>query len=176
MIEVDLEYPDELHDFHNDYPLGPESLEKNKVWKLISNLNDKEHYILHKRNLELFLELFIHRGIKLREEAWMRSYIEKNTVLRMNAKKKKKFEKDFFKLLNNSVFRETMENVQKRVDIRLVNDREKNQKNDFSSELQASQTFQRKLCGNSSSENETFIRQTDLCGNVNPGSFQDPDV
>ena len=88
MIEVDLEYPDELHDFHNDYPLGPESLEKNKVWKLISNLNDKEHYILHKRNLELFLELFIHRGIKLREEAWMRSYIEKNTVLRMNAKKK----------------------------------------------------------------------------------------
>ena len=117
-IYLDLEYPEELQDLHNDYPLAPESLEKNKVWKLIPNLNDKEQYILHERNLELHLSLGmrlkkIHRGIKFREEAWMRSYIEKNTVLRMKANSK--FEKVFFKLLNNSVFGKTMENIRKQL-------------------------------------------------------------
>ena len=99
--------------------------------KLIPNLWDKEKYIVHHENLKLYLELGlkvkkIHRGIKFREEPWMRSYIELNTDLR--TKGKNDFEKDFFKLMNNSVFGKTMENIRNRVDVRLVNDQKKRKK------------------------------------------------
>ena len=125
ILEVDLEYPRGLHDLHNDYPLAPERLKIN-VEKLIPNLWDKKKYIVHHENLKLYLELGlkvkkIHRGIKFREEPWMRSYIELNTSLR--TKGKNDFEKDFFKLMNNSVFGKTMENIRNRVDVKLVNNR-----------------------------------------------------
>ena len=127
ILEVDLEYPWELHDLHNDYPLGPERLKINNVEKLIPNLWDKESYVVHHENLKLYLELGlkikkIHKGIKFREESWMKSYIELNTRLRTEAKND--FEKDFFKLMNNSVFGKTMENIRNRVDVRLVNNQE----------------------------------------------------
>ena len=126
ILEVDLEYPRDLHDLHNDYPLAPERLKIKNVEKLIPNLWDKEKYIVHHENLKLYEELGlkvkkIHRGIKFREEAWMRSYIELNTRLRANGKND--FEKDFFKLMNNSVFGKTMENIRNRVDVKLVNNR-----------------------------------------------------
>ena len=126
ILEVDLEYPRGLHDLHNDYPLAPERLKINNVEKLIPNLWDKKKYIVHHENLKLYLELGlkikkIHRGIKFREEPWMRSYIELNTDLR--TKGKNDFEKDFFKLMNNSVFGKTMENIRNRVDVKLVNNR-----------------------------------------------------
>ena len=123
---MDLDYPKDLHDLHNDYPLAPERLKIGGVEKLIPNLWDKEKYIVHHENLKLYLELGlkvekIHRGIKFREEPWMRSYIKLNTRLRTEAKND--FEKDFFKLMNNSVFGKTMENIRNRVDVKLVSDR-----------------------------------------------------
>ena len=126
ILEVDLEYPRDLHDLHNDYPLAPERLKINNVEKLIPNLWDKEKYIVHHENLKLYLGLGlkvkkIHRGIKFREKAWMKPYIELNTDLRANGKND--FEKDFFKLMNNSVFGKTMENIRNRVDVKLVNNR-----------------------------------------------------
>ena len=126
ILEVDLEYPRGLHDLHNDYPLAPERLKIGGVEKLIPNLWDKKKYIVHHENLKLYLDLGlkvkkIHRGIKFREEPWMRSYIELNTSLR--TKGKNDFEKDFFKLMNNSVFGKTMENIRNRVDVKLVNNR-----------------------------------------------------
>ena len=107
ILEVDLEYPRDLHDLHNDYPLAPERLKIKNVEKLIPNLWDKEKYIVHHENLKLYLGLGlkvkkIHRGIKFRKKAWMKPYIELNTDLRANGKND--FEKDFFKLMNNSVF------------------------------------------------------------------------
>ena len=129
ILEVDLEYPNNLHDLHNDYPLCPEKVKcKNRVEKLIPNLRDKEKYVIHYKNLIQCLDMglkikHIHRGIKFVESEWMKPYIEKNTNLR--AKAKNNFEKDFFKLMNNSVFGKTMENIRNRVDVKLVNTKEK---------------------------------------------------
>ena len=129
ILEVDLEYPENLHDLHNDYPFCPERVEcKNGVKKLIPNLRDKTKYVIHYKNLIQCLRAGmklkkIHRGIKFVESEWMKSYIDKNTNLRAMAKNN--FEKDFFKLMNNSVFGKTMENLRNRVDVRLVNTKEK---------------------------------------------------
>ena len=129
ILEVDLEYPENLHDLHNDYPFCPERVKcKNGVEKLIPNLNDKTKYIIHYKNLIQCLRAGmklkkIYRGIKFVQSEWMKPYIDKNTNLRAMAKNN--FEKDFFKLMNNSVFGKTMENIRNRVDVKLVNTKEK---------------------------------------------------
>ena len=129
ILEVDLEYPKELHDLHNDYPLCPERVKCDKgVEKLIPNLRDKTKYVIHYKNLMQCLKLGmklkkIHRGIKFIESAWLKPYIDKNTNLRTQAKNN--FEKDFYKLMNNSVFGKTMENIRNRVNVQLVTSREK---------------------------------------------------
>ena len=129
ILEVDLEYPENLHDSHNDYPFCPERVEcKNGVEKLIPNLRDKTKYVIHYKNLIQCLKAGlklkkIHRGIKFIESEWMKPYIEMNTNLRTKAKNN--FEKDFFKLMNNSVFGKTMENIRNRVNVKLVNTEEK---------------------------------------------------
>ena len=124
ILEVDLEYPEELHDLHNDYPLCPERVECDRgVKKLIPNLRHKNNYVIHYKNLMQCLRLGmklkkIHRGIKFIETAFLKPYIDKNTSLRAQAKNN--FEKDFFKLMNNSVFGKTMENIRNRVNVKLV--------------------------------------------------------
>ena len=131
ILEVDLEYPKELHDLHNDFPLAPEILELGGIKKLTQNLRDKEGMVLHWRNLAFYLSLGmklkkIRRGISFKEESFMKCYIDKNTELRSRGKTK--FEKDFFKLMNNSVFGKTIENLRKRISIHLVKDAEKAEK------------------------------------------------
>ena len=125
ILEVDSEYPKELHDLHNDYPLAPEQIEVNKVEKLIPNLWNKKNYVIHYENLKQYLNLGlkltnIHRGIKFKESQWLKKYIALNTNLRTKARNE--FEKDFFKLMNNSVFGKTMENIRNRSVIKLVTD------------------------------------------------------
>jgi hypothetical protein len=56
VLEVDLEYPEELHVLHNEYPLAPERVVVNKVEKFIPNLNNKTNYVLHYTNLKLYAE------------------------------------------------------------------------------------------------------------------------
>ena len=145
IYEVDLEYPEELHDLHNDYPCAPEKIKvtddmlsdycreiKNKfkirsgnVNKLIPTLNEKKNYVLHEENLKLYLSLGlklkkIHRVLEFSEKPWLKEYIDFNTEKRKKAKNE--FEKDFFKLMNNSVFGKTMENIRKRSNIKLETD------------------------------------------------------
>ena len=107
-LEVDLEYPEDLHDLHNDYPLAPERIKIRNVEKLIPNLNNKTNYVVHDENLKLYESLGlkitkIHRRIKFEESAWLEEYINLNTKLRIEAKQSgNNFEVDFFKLMNKS--------------------------------------------------------------------------
>jgi len=124
ILEIDLEYPKKLHDSHNAYLLAPERLIVNKVEKRIQNLNNNKKYVLHYKNLKQYLNLGlklkkIPRRITFNENAWLKPCIELNTNLRSKAQNE--FEKDFFKLMSNSIFGKTMENIQNRVNIRLVN-------------------------------------------------------
>jgi hypothetical protein len=124
-IEVDLEYPEELHDIHSDYPLAPESLTINKCTKLVPNLQNKTNYVVHHENLKLYERLGmritkVHRGLSFDESPWLKKYIDLNTSLRTAATND--FEKDFFKLMNKSVFGKTMEDVEQHIDVKLVTD------------------------------------------------------
>ena len=51
-VEVDVQYPEKLHEFHNDLPFLPERIKIKKVEKLVGNLHDKTGYVRHKRNLK----------------------------------------------------------------------------------------------------------------------------
>ena len=123
ILEVDVKYPKKLHDLHSDLPFLPERMEINKCKKLVCNLYDKKKYVVHinslKQALNFGLKLKkIHRVIEFNQEAWLKPYIDMNTELRKLARND--FEKDLFKLMNNSVFGKTMENIRKHKDITLV--------------------------------------------------------
>ena len=133
-----MEYPVKLHDLNSDFPLSPEKMKvtdeilspysqqlkerldltEPHIAKLVPNLYDKTRYILHYRNLKLYLSL----GLKLtkirhilafQQSPWLKEYIDFNTEKRKHAAND--FEKDFFKLINNSVYGKTMENLWNRV-------------------------------------------------------------
>jgi len=130
ILEVDLEYPPELHEEHNSYPLAPEKKVVKKEWmsdyqkrlmedldlkppdskKLLLTLKDKKNYIVHYRNFQFYLEQgmklkHVHRVLEFEQECWMEPYIRMNTEFRKKAKSG--FEKNFYKLMNNSVFGKT---------------------------------------------------------------------
>ena len=148
ILEVDLTYPTELHDDHNDYPLAPETfnieqhmlsdyarriqeelhLPKSTCTKLVPNLQNKTKYVVHYRNLKLYQALGlqltkIHRVLVFEQSPWLKAYIEFNTSKRKTAKSD--FEKDFFKLMNNAVFGKTMENLRKHANVKLVSMKKK---------------------------------------------------
>ena len=128
IFDVDLEYPSHLWEDHNDYPLAPEKMIVNGVEKLICHFKPRKNYVVHYRNLRQYLEMgmritAVHRGISFYQSSWMEPYIRKNTELRKTAANN--FEKDFFKLMNNSVFGKTIENTRKRQNIHLIDNRKK---------------------------------------------------
>lgn len=127
VLEVDLKYPKRLHDLHNDYPLAPERKKLGNCEKLCGTLTYKENYIVHIKNLKFYLEqglelTNIKRVIQFEQKAWMKEWIDMNTAFRTNAKND--FEINYFKLMNNSTFGKTMENVRGRVDIKTAFDEE----------------------------------------------------
>ena len=144
ILNVDLEYPDELYVLHYHYPLAPEKLaipydmlsdyckkiagkygvKAGDVKKLISDLGNKTNYVVHYRNLQLYLSLGmkrtkIHKVLKFKQSDWMKKLLvltlKKEQTLLIVLKKK------FFKLMIYSVYGKKMENVRKRINVRLVN-------------------------------------------------------
>ena len=143
VFEVDLHVPDAVHDRHNDYPLAPEKLtidetmlspfqqqfpeeQKKPSQKLTPNLLPKKNYVVHYRNLQFYLKQGlklkkIHRVLTFIQEPWLARYIDSNTQMR--AKSQSSFGKDFFKLMNNSVFGKTQEFLRNRIRVEVVNNR-----------------------------------------------------
>ena len=145
ILEVDLESPKELHEEHNAYSPPPERMMVQKEWmyeyqyglgnwvvptevkKLVPNLHNKERYVLHYRNLQLYLSLGmhlkkIHRALCFKQSPWTEPYIRMNTEFRKQDSSD--FEKDLYKLMKNSVFGKTTENLLKCVDVKLVRKKE----------------------------------------------------
>ena len=123
IFEADVKYPKRLHELHSDLPFLPERMEINKCKKLVCNLCNKKKYVAHINTLKQALNhglkfKKIHRVIEFNQETWLKPYIDMNTELRKLVKND--FEKDLFKLMNNSVFGKTMENIRKHRDIKLV--------------------------------------------------------
>ena len=121
ILEVD--YTKRLHKLHSDLPFLSERMEVSKCKKLVCNLFNKKKYVAHintlKQALNHGLKLKrIHRVIEFNQNEWLKPYIGMNTELRKKAKND--FEKYLFKLVNNSVFGKTMENIRKHRDIKLV--------------------------------------------------------
>ena len=149
IVECDLEYPAEIHDSHNEYPLAPQRLSievrmlsdkqveikrhyertrtKDNI-KLIPNLMSKPKYVTHYFNLKYYLEhglrlTKVHRVVRFQQSRWMAPYIQKNSDMRKEARNA--FEKDLFKLMNNAIYGKTCENIKKRTSIRLLSDIQK---------------------------------------------------
>ena len=148
ILEVDLHYPDNVHDKHTDYPLavekkiitGRQLCPVNKEFlrinnekfksstKLVPDLSDKLKYVCSLRNLQLFLKLGlvlkkIHRVLAADQTDFMTSYISFNSSKRQVAESD--FEKNFFKLLNNAVYGKFIESVRKRTNVDVVKDTNK---------------------------------------------------
>ena len=94
-----------MFNLHKNLPFLAERKKLEKCKKLVCNICDKENYVVHIRalkqalNHELILKK-VYRIIQFNQEAWLKPYIGMNTELRKEAKRK--FEKDFFKLMSSS--------------------------------------------------------------------------
>ncbi|XP_065226437.1 uncharacterized protein LOC135849786 [Planococcus citri] len=126
VLEVDLEYPDHIHDLHSDFPFCPEkqnTFESSKDTKLIASVQNKSNYILHLRNLTQCLSnglilTKIHRILEFEQSKWLKSYIDTNHNLSVNSVQY--FHKKFYDSMNKSILETTLENIDTRTDLKLI--------------------------------------------------------
>ncbi|XP_052209209.1 uncharacterized protein LOC127812725 [Diospyros lotus] len=154
ILDCDLTYPKELHDDHNDFPLAPERLAVDltdlseyqkslldilkehgrryvRTEKLIPNVRDKTNYILHHKNLHFYLThglilAKVHRVLKFRQAPIFKPYIDLCTSKRKQATSN--FEKDFWKLMVNSLYGKSIENKRSHCQVKIVLDKKLAQK------------------------------------------------
>ena len=130
LFHVDITYPQEIRELHADLPFLPDKMQVNKINKLVGNVHDKNNYVIHVYALKQALNhglllKKVYEVISFRQEAWLKPYIAMNTALRTKAKNY--FEKNYFKLKNNSAYGKTMENIRKHMDVYLFTSDKKNE-------------------------------------------------
>jgi len=193
VLEVDLSYPAHLHDSHSDYPLAPERrtitnevlspynvkhfrelqgddekpLQRHSSSKLVASLHDKHRYIVHYRTLQTYLDLGlelvkIHRVVGFKQTAWLQDYINFNSEKRKNSTSQ--FEKVFFKLMNNSIFGKTMEDIRKRKKIKIVNNSKKFKREVAKSSFESFTVFNKDLVGISHKHVVLSLNKPVYCG------------
>ena len=144
IVEVDLEYPDNLHTTHADFPLAPEKVAVQKTWlsdyqrelliqcdvvrstkstKLLQTFFNKKRYTLHYQTLKLYVKLGMvvqkmYQVLSFRQGKWLAPYVQLNTNKRKQAANK--FEQDFYKLMVNSSFGKTCEGKRNRIKVNLA--------------------------------------------------------
>ncbi|XP_050546124.1 uncharacterized protein LOC126908254 [Daktulosphaira vitifoliae] len=130
IYEVDVSFPEELHDERNDLPFlpGNDVPPGSKETKLMATLKPKQRYVVHYVNLKQAIAHGlqvdkVHRVLEFQQSAWLKPYIELNTEMRKKAANA--FEIAFFKLMNNAVFGKTMENMRNRIRIELISSPER---------------------------------------------------
>ena len=131
-----------------------------QVKNLVLTLSTKINYALYYRNLQLYMDLGlqlkkVHRALQFKQSPWLKQYIDFNTQKRTTAKNL--FEKDFFKL-KNSVFGKTIEDIRKRVDVKLITDGKKIIKIQFKTNIRKQQNLNLKLIMNLVVTNRTKCR------------------
>src|SRR3990167_10520403 len=149
IVECDLDYPVELHDSHNDYPLAPQRLridetmlggqqkqlrvqcgiQRAESTKLCPNLLNKRKYIVHYRLLKYYLAkglrlVAVHRALKFEQRAWIADYIDLNSRARADPNASK-FEQNLRKELNNTIYGKTMQNERRHTTVHLLLDEQK---------------------------------------------------
>ena len=130
VMEVDMEIPDEIHDKLDQFPVAaePKFPPGSKVKKLLMTLEPKYNYVTHWRTLQMYLELGVivtkvHRAVKFKQAPIFKKYVSENTEMRKQSTNK--FDKNFYKLKNNSLYGKTVENLKKRINLRLCNTKKK---------------------------------------------------
>ena len=179
VLEVDVSYSKELHNQHNDLPFMCEKMEINGVEKLVPSLRDKKNYVIHIQALNQVLQHGlrldgIHQVIEFDESPWLKTYTDFNTQLRTAATND--FEKDFFKLMNNSVFGKTMENIGKHRNIKLVTTEEKYLRTVMSLNFKSGVLFGENLMGCEMGKIKVVMNKPVYYWPSNPRSQQDRDV
>ena len=151
-LEVDLKYPIELHDVHNALPFAPEKkpAPNTKISKLLCTLDDKKNYVIHYRNLKLCLKhnlllQKIHKILKFKQSNFLQRFIDLNTSLRQQASND--FDRDLFKLMNNSCFGKFIENQRNRMNFKLITNEAKLEKSIAKPTFKSSVIFSEKLVG-----------------------------
>ena len=124
-LEVDIDHPKKLFNIHKDLQFLTQIKKIEKVEKLICSIENKRKICYSHRSFKRIIKSWVktkNRVIKFKQKAWLKVYNDMNTELRkMNLKNvKNEFEKNLFKLMNNSVFGKTMENVRNLRDIKLA--------------------------------------------------------
>lgn len=143
ILSVDLDYPQSLHDKHNNFPMAPEhkvinyellspyqkemlkilKLKSNSTPKLLTTLERKNNYVLHYRNLKFYVKhglviKQIHKVLEFKQTEWIKPYIIFNNDKRKESTNE--FDKQFFKLMNNAFFGRTCMNIRKHVNVKVA--------------------------------------------------------